>query len=62
MRDVPLVDSIRHTYGTNLIRCRAAIVLVADLMGHNDLETTRLYTLPSQEDVETAVAALPTDQ
>ena len=54
--------TIRHTFGTNLIRAGTDIVLVAELMGHNDLETTRLYTLPTQADVETALATLPADQ
>lgn len=48
--------SIRHTYGTNLIRVGTDIVLVAELIGHNDLETTRLYTLTTEADVKAAVA------
>lgn len=54
--------SIRHTYGTNLIRVGTDIVLVAELIGHNDLETTRLYTLTTEADVKAAVARLPADQ
>jgi integrase len=54
--------SRRTPYGTSLIRTNADIVLVAELMGHNDLETTRLYTLPTDADVEAAVARLPADR
>jgi site-specific recombinase XerD len=53
---------IRHTFGTNLLRAGADIVLVAELMGHRRLDTTRLYTLPTEADLEHAIATLPTDQ
>jgi site-specific recombinase XerD len=36
--------------------------VVAELMGHRRLDTTRLYTLPNHTDLETAVTKLPTDQ
>jgi integrase len=48
----PLTTSLRD--GTDL-------VVVAELMGHHSLETTRLYTLPTEADVEAAVARLPAD-
>ena len=54
--------NVRHTFGTNLIRAGVDIVVVAELMGHEDLETTRLYALPTEADVEAAVARLPADQ
>ena len=54
--------NIRHTFGTNLIRSGVDIVVVAELMGHGDLETTRLYSLPTEADVLAAVARLPSDQ
>jgi hypothetical protein len=31
-------------------------------MGHRRLDTTMLYTLPTQADVEAAVSRLPADQ
>jgi site-specific recombinase XerD len=37
------------------------IVIIAELMGHSSIETTRLYTRPSQEDMERAVALLVFD-
>ena len=54
--------TIRHTFGTNLLRNGADIVTVAELMGHRRLDTTRLYTLPTERDPEDAVARLPADQ
>jgi integrase/recombinase XerC len=36
--------TIRHTFGTNLLRNGVDIVTVAELMGHRRLDTTRLYT------------------
>lgn len=53
---------IRHTFGTSLLRNGVDIVTVAELMGHRRLDTTRLYTLPTERDLEDAVAKLPTDQ
>ncbi|WP_084392521.1 tyrosine-type recombinase/integrase [Nocardiopsis listeri] len=53
---------LRHTFGTNLTRSRVDVVTVAQLMGHKRLETTRRYTLPTQADMEAAVAHLPTDE
>jgi integrase/recombinase XerC len=53
---------VRHTFGTNLLRNGVDIVTVAELMGHRRLDTTRLYTLPTERDLEDAVAKLPADQ
>lgn len=54
--------TLRHTFGTNLLRSGVDVVVVAELMGHRRLDTTRLYTLPNHTDLETAVTKLPTDQ
>jgi integrase/recombinase XerC len=54
--------TLRHTFGTNLLRSGVDVVVVAQLMGHRRLDTTRLYTLPNHTDLETAVTKLPTDQ
>ena len=43
-------QTLRHTFGTNLIRAGTDILTVAARMGHHDLETTRLYTLPTGAD------------
>jgi integrase/recombinase XerC len=41
---------LRHTFGTNLVRQGTDVVLVAELMGHSRLESTRRYSLPSAGD------------
>nr|WP_274534014.1 tyrosine-type recombinase/integrase [Nocardiopsis sp. TSRI0078] len=60
---------LRHTFGTNLVRGRGEVatapvdvVLVAELMGHADLNTTRRYILPSEADKTRELEALTTDR
>src|SRR5207237_10796829 len=53
---------LRHTFGTDLTRSGVDIVTVAELMGHASLETTRLYTRPSAEDMQRAVDLLTADE
>ena len=53
---------LRHTFGTTLVRGGHDLVLVAELMGHRRLETTRGYALPSAADRERAINSLPTDR
>lgn len=53
---------LRHTFGTTMIREKHDIVVVAELMGHQRLETTRSYTLPTAEDRERAVNSIPRDR
>ena len=53
---------LRHTFGTTLVRGGADLVLVAELMGHARLETTRAYTRPTAEDRAWAVELLPIDR
>jgi site-specific recombinase XerD len=50
---------LRHTFGTELVRGGVDLVTVAELIGHASLETTRIYTLPTGEDVQRAVGLLP---
>ena len=49
--------TLRHTYAKNLLDSeeKPGLEVVATLMGHASLETTRIYTLPSQRDLERAV-------
>lgn len=49
---------LRHTCLTNLVRKGNDIVLVAEIAGHKRLETTRRYSLPSEEDRAAAMEAL----
>ena len=53
---------LRHTFGTELTRRGVDIVTVAELMGHASLETTRLYTRPSADDMQRAVDLLSSDE
>jgi integrase len=53
---------LRHTFGTILVRGGHDLALVAELMGHRRLETTRGYSLPSAADRERAINSLPTDR
>ncbi|WP_406436848.1 site-specific integrase [Streptomyces sp. NBC_01613] len=53
---------LRIALATNLLRASVDIVVVAELLGHARLDTTRRYTLPTHADLEDAVGHLPTDQ
>ena len=52
---------LRHTFGTELIRSGVDVVMVAELLGHASLETTRLYAKPSADDMQRAVELLAVD-
>ncbi|MFI6496431.1 tyrosine recombinase XerC [Nonomuraea typhae] len=52
---------LRHSFGTQLVRGGKDIVLVASLMGHARLDTTRRYTQPTDDDMTTALDVLITD-
>jgi site-specific recombinase XerD len=50
---------LRHTYGTRLVREEGVdLVTVATLMGHKSLDTTAIYTKPSEEDMARAAERL----
>ena len=61
LEDHITAHTLRHTFGTSMVRDGVDIVTVAQLMGHARLETTRAYTLATQEDLERAVGSLPVD-
>jgi integrase/recombinase XerC len=46
---------LRHTFATRLIRNGIDNVIVAELLGHRQLETIRVYTAPTEDDVAQAV-------
>jgi len=46
---------LRHTFCKNLIDAGVSLEKVAILAGHENLETTRCYCLPSEHDLEAAV-------
>ncbi|GGO71843.1 tyrosine-type recombinase/integrase [Nonomuraea cavernae] len=52
---------LRHTFATQLIRDGKDPILVAELLGHGSLDTTRRYALPTEADKQAALDALITD-
>lgn len=52
---------LRHTFATTLVRGGIDLVIVAELLGHARLETTRAYTRPSAEDRARALELLVVD-
>ena len=51
--------TLRHTFGTRLVRRKGIdLVTVAAMMGHESLDTTAIYTQPSEEDMAEAVETL----
>ncbi|MFI0420769.1 tyrosine-type recombinase/integrase [Spongiactinospora sp. 9N601] len=52
---------LRHTLATTLVRGKTDLVLVAEILGHARLETTRRYSLPSDKDKEDALKLITVD-
>jgi integrase/recombinase XerC len=50
--------TLRHTFGKALTDAGVNPEQVATLMGHTSLETTRIYTTPTEQDLVTAVEKL----
>jgi len=49
---------LRHSFAKNLIDSGVGLEKVAALLGHSNLNTTRIYITPSQKDLEQAVERL----
>jgi site-specific recombinase XerD len=49
---------LRHTFAKSLIDKGVSLEKVAKLLGHSNLNTTRIYTTPSEQDLEEAVGKL----
>ncbi|MFX1555292.1 MAG: tyrosine-type recombinase/integrase, partial [Promethearchaeota archaeon] len=47
--------TLRHTFGKTLVDAGVPLDQVATLMGHESLDTTKVYTRPSKRDLERAV-------
>jgi integrase/recombinase XerD len=53
---------LRHTLATTLVRGKADLVLVAEILGHARLETTRRYSFPSDKDKEETLKLITVDR
>ena len=49
---------LRHTFAKNLVEAGVSLEKVASLLGHDSLDTTRIYLTPSQADLQEAVERL----
>ncbi|KUO78089.1 MAG: hypothetical protein APF81_08115 [Desulfosporosinus sp. BRH_c37] len=50
--------ALRHTFARNLLKTGEGLEMVAEILGHKSLNTTRIYTLPSERDKANAVEKL----
>ena len=50
--------TLRHTFAKNLIDSDVSLEKVAALLGHSNINTTRIYTTPSEKDLQRAVEGL----
>lgn len=46
--------TLRHSFAKNLVDADVGLEKVATLLGHERLETTRIYTQPSEADLQAA--------
>jgi len=53
--------TLRHSFGKHALDAGVGLVEVSILLGHQRLETTAIYTTPSQRDLEAAVGKLERD-
>jgi site-specific recombinase XerD len=49
---------LRHSFAKALIDSGVSLEKVAALLGHSNLNTTRIYTTPGEEDLEDAVVRI----
>ena len=54
-------QQLRHSFGKHALDAGVDLVTVSRLLGHTRLETTAIYTTPSEQDLERAVARLEQD-
>ena len=50
--------TLRHTFAKRLVDAGVGLEQVAALLGHEDLNTTRIYTVPSLRDLQKAVESV----
>lgn len=53
---------LRHTFGKNLVDSGVGLEKVAALLGHSSLNTTRIYIVPNQQDLEKAVEKIAVER
>jgi len=51
--------STRHTFGTNLAKAKVPLLQIKDMMGHESVATTQIYTLLDDDQWDAALQALP---
>jgi integrase/recombinase XerC len=49
---------LRHTFAKSLIDQGVSLEKIATLLGHSNLNTTRIYIAPNQQDLQKAVDIL----
>jgi integrase/recombinase XerC len=52
---------LRHTFAKNLVDAKVGLEKIAALLGHSNLNTTRIYVTPNQRDLEQAVELVSPD-
>jgi len=54
--------ALRHSYCHNLIDANQPLQVVAQLAGHESMETTRRYVTPSENDLRRAVKSISSEK
>ncbi|MGG0270553.1 tyrosine-type recombinase/integrase [Bacillus toyonensis] len=54
--------SLRHSFCRNLVDANQPLQIIAQLAGHESLETTRRYITPSEIDLRRAVESISSDK
>ena len=50
--------ALQHTFARNLLKTGEGLEIVVEILGHKSLNTTRIYTQPSEPDKANAVEKL----
>jgi integrase/recombinase XerD len=62
LEDAVTAHKLRHTFATTMLRSGVDVVTVSQLLGHARLETIKVYTQPTEEDLGKAIESLPVDR